>query len=84
MWEHPYADYVGHWTHVFGGRAGFASHVFPQCVLAAITLVGGVAGDGGARAGARTPAGAGLHLCSAAIISLSGLGSDPKLLEQKP
>ena len=33
----------------FGGRAGFdvdASHIFPQCVLAAIALVVGVAGDG--------------------------------------
>ena len=34
----------------FGGRAGFdvdARHVFPQGVLAAITLGGGRAGDGG-------------------------------------
>ena len=39
----------------FGWRAGFdmaASHVFPQGVLAAVTLLRGVAGDGGARAGA--------------------------------
>ena len=38
----------------FYGRVGFdmdAIHIFPQGVLAAITLVGGGAGDGGARAG---------------------------------
>ena len=37
----------------FGGRAGSdvsRSHIFPQGVLAAITLVGGGAGDEGARA----------------------------------
>ena len=35
----------------FGRRAGFdmsTSHILPQAVLAAITLVGGGAGDGGA------------------------------------
>ena len=46
----------------FGGRAGFdmnSSQIFPQDVLAAITLVGGGAGEGGARAGARCGAGSG-------------------------
>ena len=46
----------------FFGRAGFdiiTSHIFPQDVLAAITLVGGGAGEGGARAGARCGAGSG-------------------------
>ena len=44
----------------FGGKAGFdvdASHIFPQGVLAAVTLVRGVAGDGGARACAGCEAG---------------------------
>ena len=68
----------------FGRRAGFdvdASHVFPQGVLAAIALVGGGAGDGGASAGARCEIG--FPLCSVAITALSGTGSAPKLLEQK-
>ena len=41
-----------HVPHAPGGRVGFeveASHIFPQGVLAAITLVRGGAGDGGAR-----------------------------------
>ena len=45
---------------VFGGRAGFGvntSHIFPQDVLAAITLVGGGAGEGVARAGSRCEVG---------------------------
>lgn len=57
----------------FGGRAGFdvdTSHIFPQGVLTAITLLGGVAGDGRASTGCK----AGLTLCS-------GAGSDPKLLD---
>ena len=69
----------------FGGRAGYnrdASHVFPQGVLTAIILVGGGAGNGGVRAAARFKAI--IPLCSVAISTLSGAGSDPKLLEQKP
>ena len=52
----------------FGGRAGFdvdTSCIFPQGVLTTVTLVGGVAGDGGARACARCEAG--LPLCSVAV-----------------
>ena len=45
------------------------SHVYSKCVLAAITLVEGGAGDGGARAGPWC--GAGL-LCLVAIITLPG------------
>ena len=56
------------------------NHIFPQGVLAAITLVGGGAGDGGARAGARSEVGL---LCSVAVTALLGAGSDSKLLEQK-
>ena len=40
----------------FGGKAEFdvnAYHIFPQGVLVAITLLGGVAGDEGARACAK-------------------------------
>ena len=69
----------------FSGGAGFdmnTRHVFPQCLLAAITLVGGGAGDAGARSGARCEVG--LHLCPMAIITLSGAVSSPKLLEKKP
>ena len=69
----------------FGGRAGFdvdPSHIFPQGLLAAITLVGGGARDGEARAGAQCEAG--LPFCSVAVTALPGVGSEPKLLEQKP
>ena len=65
----------------FGGRAGFdvdASHVFPQNVLAAITLVSGGAGD---RAGLGCEAR--ILLWSVAITALPGTGSDPMLLQQK-
>ena len=55
----------------FGGRAGFgveASHVFPQDVLVAVSLVGSGARDGGARAGTRCEVG--LPLCSVARTTL--------------
>ena len=76
--------YSLHVPNAFGGRPGFdknTSHIFPQGVLVAITLVGGGAGSGGARAGAMCKPG--LPLCSVAIAALSETGSDPKLLEQK-
>ena len=62
------------WTvsNAFGRRAGFdedASHIFPQGVLAAMTLVGGGAGDGGARARCE----AGPPLCSVASNTLLGV-----------
>ena len=69
----------------FGGRAGFdvdGSHAFPQGVLTAITLVGCVADDGGARTCAGCEVG--LLLCSVVITAMSGAGSAPKLLKQKP
>ena len=65
----------------FNGRAGFdvdASHIFPQGVLAAVTLVGPVAGDGGAKVCAGCEVGL---LCSLAVTTLSGAGFAPKLLE---
>lgn len=40
-------------AHGFGGKAGFilnTAHVFPESMMVAITLVGDVAQDGGARA----------------------------------
>lgn len=67
----------------FGGRAEFhmdAGHIFPQGVLAPLTLVGGEARDGVARS--RTGCEAGLPLCRSH--PLLGAGSYPKLLEQKP
>ena len=68
----------------FGGIAGFdmdASHIFPQGVLAAITLIGGGAGAREPRASSGCEAG--LPCCSMAITTLLGVGSDPTLLEQK-
>lgn len=60
--------------------AGFdvdAGHCFPQGVQAAIAVVGGGAGDGGARGGVWYEVG--LPLCSVAIIILSrGLGQVPR------
>lgn len=50
-------------------------------MLASITLVGGGAGDGEARASARCKAG--LPLCAVPITTLSAEGSDHKWLEQK-
>ena len=58
------------------------SHVIPQCGLAALTLVGGGAGDGWARA--RAGCEPGLLLCSVANITLLGAGAVLKLLDQKP
>ena len=56
------------------------NHIFPQSVLADITFIVGWAGNGGDRARARCQAG---HpLCSVAINTLSGVGSDLKLLQQ--
>lgn len=71
-------------ANAFGRKAGFdmdSSHIFHQGVLAAISLVVGGAGDKAARAGTRYEAGL---LCTVAVTSLSGAGSDSKLLEQKP
>ena len=69
-----WCSYVGafiyrlHVPNAFGERAGFdvdPSHVFPQGVLAAITLVGSGTRDGSARAGAlckvRRPLCSGYH-----------------------
>lgn len=56
------------------------SRVFPQGVLAGITLVGGGAGEGGAGARARCELGL---LSSVAYTTLLGW-TGPKLLVQKP
>lgn len=69
----------------FGGKAGSdvnTSHIFPQDILAALALVVGGAGDGGAKA--RPENDSGLFLCSFGSITLLGVGYGPKLLEQKP
>ena len=69
----------------FGGRAGFemdVTYIFPQGTVAAITFIGRGAGDEGARAGIGCEVG--LPLCSVAKTALSGVRSNPKLLEQKP
>ena len=51
------------------------SHIFPQGVLAAITLVGGGAGD--RRASARARCEPGLLYCSVANRTFLGVGSGP-------
>lgn len=54
MWQRPL--HTLHVSSALRERGGFdidTSHVFPQGVLAAITLLGGRAGDGGDRADAR-------------------------------
>lgn len=73
-----------HVPSVFSGRAGFdtgAYHIFPQGVLAPVTLVGGVAGDGGARACTGYEMGL---LCSLNVTTLSGAGFAPMLPKQNP
>lgn len=56
-------------------------HVFSQGKLTAITLVGGRAGDGVARA--RTTCEPELSICLAAFTPLSGVSSGSKFLEEK-
>ena len=69
----------------FGGRARSVvvsmGHIFPWDVLAAITLVGGGAEVGEARA--RTRCEQGLLFCSITVSALSGVGLGLKVLEQK-
>ena len=68
----------------FGGMAGFdATSTSPQDVLAALTLVGGVAGNGRSRA--HTGCEKGHPLCSVAITTLwSGVGSTPSCWSRSP
>lgn len=69
----------------FGERAGSdvsTGHVFYQCLLAAITLVRCGARD--ARVRARVKCELELTLCLEDSTTLLGVGSDLKLLEQKP
>ena len=69
----------------FGGRAGFdvyTSHVFPHGMLEAISLIGGGAVNGGATAGAAYEVG--FFPLLSGHTTLLGVGSNPKLLEQKP
>ena len=69
-------------SNVFGARAGFymdVSHSFPQCVLAAITFIGGVVGFGRSKACAGCEVG--VPLCLMAVTVLSWAQSAPQLLE---
>ena len=69
----------------FNGRAGSdvsTSHILPHTVLAAITLVGVGAGDGGAKA--RPKCELWLLFCSVANSTLLGERVGPKLLQKKP
>ena len=59
------------------------SHIFPKEMLAAITLVGGRAADGGARTGARCEVGL-PPPCSVAITALSGRGPIPSCWSRSP
>lgn len=79
MWEHPFADCVCPVPFMGDGFDVDTSHVFLQGVLTAITLIEGVAGDGGASTGWEV----GLPLCSVSVTTLSGTESDPKLWEWK-
>ena len=66
--------YNWHVPNGFNCRAKFdvkTSQIFPQAVLAAVTLVGSRAGAGGTRAGARYEEG--LLLCSVAIIDSTSI-----------
>lgn len=70
---------------VFCGRAVFdmdRNTIFPQGALAVFALVRDGAGNAGARAGTKYEAGT--PLSSVASVALSEVGSDSKLLEQKP
>ena len=58
------------------------SHIFPQGMLAAITLLGGGARDEGTRAGARCELR--LLLCSVASTTLLGAELSPMLIQKKP
>ena len=69
----------------FGGRAGsdmHVSYVFTQGALTAITMVGGGAGDRGARIRAKCELG--LLPGSAVITAVIWVWSGPKLLDPKP
>ena len=59
-----------------------ASCIFPQGVLAAVTLVGGGAGDGGAGASAGYEAG--IPLCLVSITALLGVGLTPTCWSRSP
>ena len=66
----------------FGGRAGSdinTGHIFLQRVLAAITLMGGGAGDGGARAGVRCEAGLAIF-----SVAYQGWGQVPSCWSRSP
>ena len=82
MWEHLYTDSCAQclWC-----RDGFDMDTVTSFLRGYWQLSPGLrggAGDGGDRAGVGW--GMGLPLCSVAVTTLSGVGSDPKLLEQKP
>ena len=75
MWEHHLSS-----VRTFGRWAGLdmsRSHLCLHGTLVAITVVG----DKGARAGASCEVG--FPLCSVAVTVLSGVGLDPRLMEQK-
>lgn len=79
MWEHHLSS-----VRTFGRWAGLdmsRSHLCLHGTLVAITVVGRGAGDKGARAGASCEVG--FPLCSVAVTVLSGVGLDPRLMEQK-
>lgn len=76
--------YKLHMPNASGGKAELdidSGHIFPQGVLAALTLVSGRTGDWGARAS--TGRDLGFPLYSVPVTTLSGLGSVPKFLMQK-
>ena len=67
-------------AHGFAGRAGFTlntGHTFPESMMVAVPLLGGVARGGGARARDE------LAVWPSAVTSLSGTGSGLKSLQHK-
>lgn len=77
MWGNPYTVSMCPWLWRKAGSILNTAHVFPESMMVAITLVGGVAQDGGARA----RAGYELAVWPSAVISLSGTGSGLRFLE---
>ena len=69
----------------FRDRARFdvsISHIFSQGVIASIIVVEDGAEESGAKAESKCEEG--LSLCSVTVTTLLGVGSDLRLLEQKP
>ena len=82
VWTSWYSLFV---SSGFGGKARFdmnTSHMFPQGVLASITIGGEGAGDSGPRAGSRCEEG--LPLCSVTVTTLLGVSQVSSCWNRSP